>query len=799
MSRLLLDIREAGRFLRANPGLVVPALLCIAIGVGGNTAAFSAVHGVLLAPLPYEGAERLVWIWGTWEGRDGEEPLSDPDLLDLRHRTRSFAEIGASSGDERAVLSAEGEGPASVRLRRIDGAYLRTLGAMPERGRIFRSEEERPGGVPVAILSHHLWKRRLSAAAEPVGTTVLLDGVAHEVIAVMPASFRDLVSRPDRLPDVWVPLQLDPAASRGMHRLLAIGRLATGVDAERAQQEMDALAARLAEAHPETNRGKRWRTKDLHEGMVAGARRGLVVLLAAVGLVLLIACANVGSLLLARAVARERETAVRSALGADHSDLLRRHLAESLLLGLAGGVLGLLLAAPAVAALSRFGRSALPLADRIGLDGSVLLFTLAVSLAAALVCGIIPWLQGLRADLFRGLRGGGGDRTRTRLSDTLVTAEVALALLVAVAAGLLTQSFLRLRAVDPGFRTKDVVVAHLQLSESDYPHPAQAAALYERLLARLRSALRVEAVTLAQSPPLSPYLSCFGFEVVGRPPFPPNEAPCADLRSVGPDYFEALEIPVLAGRPPRTARDGGPREVAINRLLQRQLFASTDVLGQRLRFSGEEYTVVGVVGDTRTASLSHLPINQVYRSLEFAGLGSAHLVIRAAGPPEGLFPILRTELHALDDHLAFTTLDAAEDLLDQSVSSHRSRGLLMGFFALAGVGLAVIGVFAVVSHSVSRRAREIGMRISLGAGRRSIFAMVVGSGMKPVLLGLSVGLLLSAPTERLLSSLLFEAGAYDASTILLAVLLLAGAGLAACWLPARRATRVEPAMILRLE
>ena len=797
MHGLLQDLRAALRFLARTPGVSLAALLCLALGIGGNTAIFSAVRSVLLKPLPYEQAHRLVWVWGTWNG-DGREPLSDPDFLDLRADDHSFAELGAYGGDEGAVLGTEGS-PETVRVRSVSSGYLRALAGAPARGRFFTAEEERPGGEPVAVVSDALRRRRF-AAADLVGSTLRLGGVAYRVVGILPPSFRDLSDRPDRLPDVWVPVQLDPAAPRGMHRLLVVGRLAAGSGAAAAQQELSAIAARLERLHPDTNQGKGWRTEDLQEGVVRGARRGLLILLAAVGLVLVIACANVASLLLARSSGRARETAVRTTLGAGRLRLLRQHLMESALLGVLGGVVGLLLAGLGVQALVRLGSGLLPLSDRIAIDGGVLVFALAVSVFATVLCGFFPWVSSLRSDLVQALRGGAAAGPRSgRLSRSLVAAEVALAVLVTLAAGMLAQSLHRLRSVDVGFRSRGVAVARLTLPEAEYPAPAQVADLFDRLLARHRAQSEVVAAALAASPPFSPYLSCFGFEIVGREQPPSEQAPCADLRAVGDGYFATLDIPLLAGRAPRAAEPNGEAEAVVNRRFEKEMFPDGDALGQRVRFGDAAYTVVGVVGDSRTASLSYGPILQVYRGLRPGEARSLYLVARAGNRAEGQFPLLRSELAALDAGLAFDSLDSLERVLDGTVGSHRARSVLMGLFAVIGLTLAAIGVFGVLSQAVARRTREIGIRVAVGAGPRAVLKMVMRQGMVPVAMGLAAGLLAALVLGRFLSSVLFEAAAYQGRTYLVVPLVVLVLGAAACWLPARRALRIDPARALRVE
>jgi putative ABC transport system permease protein len=803
------DVRFALRSLRRTPATVAAALVALALGIGANSAIFSVVDGVLLEPLPYPAPDRLLLAF------ESNPALGLPtfhvaglDFLDWRAQSRSFSALAAI---ETARVNWTGrEQPEMLQAGRVSSDFWRVVGAprMPGGmlGRAFTAAEDRPGSRHVAVLGDGLWRRRFGADPGAVGRSMTLDGEVYTIVGVAP---RDLDFPNHR--DVYLPLALDPAkADRGAHAYLALGRLAPGVSIGRAQSEMSGLAARLARQFPATNENWGVRLVPLAENLVGAIRPALLVLAAAVAAVLLIACLNVANLLLVRMAARDREPAVRAALGAGRGRLVRQVLTESALLSLGGGLLGLLLAAWGVRALVALGGDKIPRAGAIGVDWKVVAFTLAVALLTGLACGLIPALQSSGSHLQEALKEGGravAGGARGRFArQALVLAEVAIALVLLVAAGLLIKSFARLHAVDPGFRTQGVLTLDVAPPELKYKGDARLLAFYRELLARLE---RLPGVDHAGSVYPLP-MGSDGMVLIyaaGDRPFPRlQDAPSATVRWVSPGYFQALGVPLDKGRV-FTAQDT-ERTVpvaVINRRLARKLWPGGDALDKRLALGdprqkdAQWMTVVGVVGDVRQQSLGKDPGDEIYTAQLQAPLATATLVVHTPGDPRALAGPVRQAVAALDRDLPIAQVRTMEDVVAASLAPNRFDAVLLGLFAGLALALAAVGVYGVVSYTVSQRTHEIGIRMALGAQGEDVLGLVLGQGMALVGLGLALGLAAALAATRELASLVYGVSTRDPWTFASVAAALAAVALAANLLPARRATRVDPLVALRQE
>jgi putative ABC transport system permease protein len=694
--------------------------------------------------------------------------------------------------------------------------FLRLLGVSPAIGRGPLPEEERAGGPKVAVLSHGLWQRRFGGDEAVLGTSLQLSGEAYTVIGVLPAGF---ALPGGREAELLVPLALEADPRREQRRsgfMRAIGRLGPGVTPEQAQADLTAIAARLAAEHAETNAARTGvGVAGVHEDIVRNARRMLLVVQGAVGLVLLVACANLASLLLARAAARRREMAVRAALGAGRGRLVRQLLTESVLLAAAGGALGLGLAVLLMRAFLAFGPVDLPRARTLQLDPGALAFTAGLSLLAGLAFGLAPALQAARSDpqsgLGAGSRGATGGGARAGLRRALVLGQVALSLVLLAGAGLLVKSLLRLQAVDPGYRTDRLLTLRISLPRDRYATREALAAFHDQLALRLGALPGVEAVAAASVAPLTPWRATVNLAVEGRPAPRPEDVPLANYRAVDQRYFEAMGIPLLRGRAFAAADAAGTAAVAVvNRTLADRFWPQGEAVGARLRIDddprGRVLEIVGVAGDVKHYALDDPPSLDVYvpyaqapQSVAVWLANSTSWVLRAGLDPGRLAPAVRREVQAVDAEVAASALRGLEDALADTVAPRRFNVLLLQAFALAAVLLAASGIYAVTAYLAAQRTRELGVRVALGARPREILGLVLGQGLTPVALGLLLGLVLSLAFARLLEGLLFGVAARDPATFALAPVLLALAGGAACVVPALRAARLDPVRALRVE
>ena len=801
MQTLWQDLRYGARMLLKKPGFTLIAVVTLALGIGANTAIFSVVNAVLLSPLPYTEPERLVWIWGNFRGGTNTASVSQPDFLDYREQNRSFEHLGAFSSENAFVNLTGGGEPERLRASVVTANYFDIFGVKPALGRSFIAEEEQLGRHLVVVLSYGMWQRRFGGDPSIIGKTIMLNDRSLNVLGVMPAGFQ-----PPQAAELWAPMPLRALANnRNSHSIRPIGRLKPGVTIGQAQADMDAVARRLEEKYPDTNAGWNWRLVPLQERMVGNIGQSLWTLFGAVGFVLLIACANVANLSLSRAASRSREIAVRAAIGASRRRVARQLLTESLLLSLFGGALGILVGMWGLEFLLWISAGNIPPWARVGIDARVLVFTSLSTLLTGLLFGLAPALQSSKPNLIETLKEGGHSATdgagRNRLYSLWVVSEVALAVVALVGAGLLVRSLIRLQQVDPGFDAENVTTLRIDLPGARYQQPEQVIGFYEQFKQRLAALPGVEAVGMISQLPLSGQRNDSSFRVEGRPRNP-SEHVTADDRSVDHDYFRAMKIPLLRGRQftEEDARTSG-KVVIISDAMARRFFPNEDPVGKRLLMGDQEtpYEILGVVGDVRHRAL-HMG---AYQTMYFPWLRErgTNLVIRAAGPPANLAADVRKALQAVDKNLPVSAIRPMEELLGNSVAQWRLNTYLLSAFAALGLILAMIGVYGVMSQAVAQSTHEIGVRLALGAQTRDVLGLVLREGMKLALVGLAIGLLSALALTRLVAvqSLLFEVSGADPVTFAAIAVLLTGAMLFACYLPARRATKVDPMVALRCE
>ncbi len=810
MRTLWQDVRYGVRAMRANPGFTLVAVVALALGVGANTAIFSVVNAVLLRPLQYPNAERVVAIQElSPEGRRVQSTAAN--FLDWREQATVFEQMAAIL--TRTSNLAVGDEAERIDFAMTSAAFFDVFGARPRAGRFFLPEEEKAGHAPVVVLSHALWQRRFGADASVVGRSVTLDGVAYEVVGVAPEGF----SYPDRT-EVWVPPfarvptlseQQDVERSRGFGFLYVVALLKPGATLGHARAEMETITGRLREQYPESN-GKRFnRVVTLHEHLVGESSRALLLLLGAVALVLLIACANVANLLLARAAGRQKEMAVRSALGATRLRLARQLLVESVLLALAGGAAGLLLGWWGVDLLKGLLPAGFPRVADIGVDPRVLGFTLLVSCATGLAFGLAPALQFTRPDVQGALkesaRGSTGGARAGRLRNLLIVSEVALSLVLLVGAGLLFRSFLSLRAVELGFRPQSVLTFRLSPSGERFREDAQYTTFYRDVAERVAVLPGVESVGFINTLPLVKGPTS-GIQFEGRSPLRRDQRPSVNYRSVSPDYFRAAGIAVVKGRVPDARdTDAAPLVLAVNQALARRDFPNEDPVGKRISYGigpdGQPLwkEIVGVVADVRSEEPGREAAPEIYVPYLQDPFAGVSYVVRSTIEPESLVPGVREAVRALDRAQPVAEVRTLEQLVGESVAQPRFNSLVLALFACMALVLAAAGIYGVMSYAVTQRTHEIGIRIALGAQHGDVLRMVVGRGMLLALAGVGLGLLCAFALTRVMASLLYGVTATDPLTFAGVALLLTLVALLASYLPARRATKVDPMVALRYE
>jgi putative ABC transport system permease protein len=803
------DLTYGARLMIKKPWFTIIAVMTLALGIGANTAIFSIVHAALLRPLPYEKPERLVMIWERNLTRGLEHSQASPvTYTDWREQKQIFDQI-AGWWYPQVNLTDTGSDPQRVRTIDVTDAFFDVLGTRPTLGRGFKAGEDRPGGERLAVIGHELWQRRYHADPKIVGQSINLDGRSYSVIGVMPPGF----NYPNET-EVWCPLGWEPRQhSRNARFFEVIARLKDGVSLKQAQAEMDALSNRIAQENPQSNKDWSAVVVSLRDQLVGDFRMALLVLFGAVGLVLLIACANVANLLLARAGAREKEVAIRLAIGATRWRLLRQLLTESVLLAFLGGVLGLLLAAWGAEALLQINPVEIPRLNNFSLNGQILGFTLGISLLTGLIFGIAPALQASKPDVNRTLKEGGRDAQTggRRIRSVLIVAEVALAVVLLVGAGLLLKSFMRLQRVDSGFDPTNVLTFNLQLPASSYRDWNQVSEFYSRVVARLRVVPGVRSVDASAFLPLEGGWPT-KFVIQGQPSVQ-NEEPVAQHRPVTEASFQTMGIPLRRGRPfDDRDRAETPGVVIVNDALARRYFPNEDPIGKRITTSSRQYgplgrvmptslemEIVGLVGDEKNSSLSKTAEPAVYFSHRQFSYRSMSIVVRTQVEPLSLVNSLRNEVWALDKNLPISNVKTMEQRQGDAIAQARFSAFLLGLFAVLALLLAAIGIYGVISYTIEQRTREIGVRMALGANTTDVLKLVVGQGLALISAGIGVGIVAAFGLTRLISGLLYGVQTTDPLTFVVMPALLALVALFACYLPARRATKVDPMIALRYE
>ena len=825
---MLTDLRHATRALLRSPGFTVTAALTLAVGIGGTAAMFTVVNRLVLHPLPFANAEQLVLLWGSkpHEGQP-EIPFSQPDFEDLRSRVTAFDGIGAWALG-RGTLS--GGEPEPVQWAVVSAGVFDVLSVRPALGRAFMASEDAPGAQPVALISHGLWQRRFGGAPDAIGSVLTLDDRPVHIVGVLPANFSFLTF--PGATDVWLPLGADPSSgrrfARGARSMGVIARLRDGTSLASARTQVDTIALGLASANPRFNTGRRIVVVPLGEQVTRGVRQGALVLLGAVACVLLIACANVAGLLLARGAARQRELTIRAALGASRRRLLRFQLAESLALATLGGLAGLLLAVWIVDLVLQFPLKTdslfVPYAvsrSAIHVDGAALAFTAAVTLVTSLLFGLFPAWPAARATAMDALRAGIRatiSRRQRRARATLVVAEVAVAVALVVIAGLLLRAFARVSAVDPGFRPDGVLSMEVTLSRAGYAQSERAAAFYREAIDRLAALPGVRSAAAVEYLPMSGLDSSSGFYIDGRPAPARADEQRTHFRSVSAGYFDAMGIGLAGGRA-FTERDSStaPRVAIINEAMAQRYWPGENPIGKRLALDletmkfyrdkpptfdipGGMREIVGIVKDIRHASLEASAVPEMYVPFLQKPVNNMTLVVRTASSDAAfLTPAAREAIRTVDPDQPIAQIDTLSNLVNASVAQPRANSMLLACFAGVALFFAVIGVYGLLAYTVVQRAPELGIRLALGGQPSDILRLILNDGTRLVLAGIALGVPMAIAVGNMLRSLLFGVAAADLPTITVAVLLMFAVGLAACYLPARRATRVDPLSALRTE
>jgi putative ABC transport system permease protein len=834
MSSLINDLRFGWRMMIRNPVFSLIAIITLALGIGANTAIFSVVDAVLLRPLPYPQADRLVFLWSTMNSQGVPQSGSAlPDYHGWRDQNKVFDGLGGFYyGDFN--LATENEPPERIQGAYVTANFFQVLQVSPALGRLFTNEEEQFGRHRVVLLSDKLWERRFGATQNVVGRQIRLGGEAYTIAGVMPGGMPFF----DNLPEVelWTPISFakdDNLATRNNHFINLVGRLKPGVTVAQAQSDVSAIANAMAEIEP-ANKGLGAQIVPLQEQIAGDSRMALLVLLGAVGFVLLVACVNVANLLLARASARSKELAIRASLGASRARIVRQVIVECLPLALIGGLCGVLLATWGIDLISSLLPASLPRGNVIGVNARVLGFTFGLALLTIVMFGLLPALQAARTDLRDSMNEGGGPgfgtRRQGRVRRVLIVAEVALALVLLVGSGLMLRTFIKLRQVDVGFNARNVITMRVPLPDAKYPQPLSAddprdpagLAFSDQLLARVSSVPGVQAATTATVFPLGAGQEWGKFlSIEGQPaPASIDQVPLVRFSLISNDYFRTFGIPVREGRAFSDGDKSNSQPVAIvNETLVRRFFAGQDPIGKTIWMGPPEHllpsdqqtpqnrfvrrTIVGVVADVKGRSLNqeppalvYVPLNQYRRE----GWSNAlMLAVQTTTPPDTVISAIREQVRLLDADQPITNVRTMDELLSRALSSAKFSLWLLGLFAVLGLLLAAIGIYGVMVTAVMQRTHEIGLRMALGAQTGDVMWLVIRQGMFPVFIGVVAGLLAALGLTRLMSTLLFEVSATDPLTLALITVLLTMVALLACYIPARRATKVDPLIALRYE
>ena len=835
MLNVVSNFRFALRSLLKHRAFAAVIVATLALGVGANTAIFSVVNAALLKPLPFPNPDNLYLVWAHRPASGIPQlPVSLPNFIDIRDRARSFESMAVWTSFAESRFSVTGGcaaadcEPEKVQYAVVSSNLFGILGTRPQLGRAFDASDDQRATAHGVIISRKLWDRRFGARRTLTGATITLDGTKLDIVGVLPPAFR-FVNAP-RDPDVWLPLGLDPFRdriyARGANALGVIGRLKPGVTAEAAQGELTAIADQLETEQPSFNRGVTLKLVSLRDQATAGVRDGLLILLGAVTLLLLIGCANVANLLLARATSRHQEIAIRAALGASRRQLVVQMLCESVILAVLGGAVGLLVAAwlvdlPAavpLAAPSVFVPYSTQASD-VSIDGVVLAFTLGVSVLTGILFGIVPALRASRPSLYSALSSrtpGAGDPARVRTRQMLVVAEVALALTLLIGAGLLLRSFANLRSVDPGFRPDNVLTVDLNLPRSRYGAANRQAQFFDALLERASALPAVSAAGGVEQLPLSGPQQSSDFRILGATPPQPGDEPDAAYVSATPGYFSALQLKLLRGRLLSTTdRAESPRVAVINEAMAKRFWPNEDPIGKRvalsveslrfdrpnapprLDFEGGAREIVGVVADVRASAIADPAMPGMYLPFAQRPVTDLTITVRTNGDPTRLVAPMRTAVRALDPDQPVSGIATMSDIVAASVQQPRDRTTLIAIFAGVALLLAALGVYGVMAYGVNERTREIGVRVALGAASGDVVGLIVRGALGMTSIGVALGLVGGFLASRLLGSLLFGVTATDLPTFAVAAIVIMGVAAVASWLPARRAARVDPVVALR--
>ena len=798
METLLKDIRYGVRSLLKRPAFTVVAVITLALGIGLNTAIFSVINAVLLRPLAYAEPVRLV----TFRSNQ-----SAPDLADVQAQSHTFSSFG---GEVKQPLDyTAGSEPLQFQIGQVTGGYFETLGVKPERGRVITADDDKNGAPFVVVLSNTLWRNQFGSDPQILGKTIPLSGNVYTIVGVMPAGF---ASPRDNI-EAWTAVHVsNPLAAnfRGVHFLRTYGRLAPGVSLEQARAEMQVIDKTLATQYPADNKNRASVLIPLHERIVGQSRQSLLVLFAAVSLVLLIACANFANLLLARAAEREREFVIRTALGAGRWRLIRQLLTESVLVSLAGGAIAVLLAIWATNLLVALRPENLPRLQEIGVDGRVLLFTFGVSLLTGIIFGLLPAWTASRSVIGEALKEGGRSATaggaRQTMRSTFVVVELAIALVLLIGAGLLIKTFWNLRSVEPGFNPDHLLTMRVELPEARYQEVAKQTRFRTQTLDAINSMPGVQAAMVSELP-LSGNSLDHDFLIDGRPPVAPGDEPSLETRSVMGDYFHTMQIPLRLGRDfgPQDFADNAPMVGIANDMLVRQYFANEDPLGKRIRWARDPeihwITIVGVVGDVKHFGLDlpeqpalYSPYTQINPWKRWMAIAA-----RTQSSPESMTQAVKQQIWKVDSQLPITEVKTMNEVSAASFAARRFNMLLLAIFAGLALVLAAVGIYGVMSYAVTQRTQEIGIRMALGARATDVLKLIIRNGMALTLLGVVIGVAGALALTRLLTSLLFGVTPTDKPTFIAVSAVLIVVALVACYLPARRATKVDPLVALRYE
>jgi putative ABC transport system permease protein len=797
MDSLRQDLRYGIRLLMKRPGFTVIAIITLALGIGANTAIFSVVNAVLLRPLPYPEPERLVTLRSN---------QSLPDLDDIKSQSQAFEYFGG------AVMQAQdytgAAEPLQVQAALVNADLFKALGVQAAMGRTISDEEDRYGGEPVVVLSDAFWQQQFGADPDIIGKTIPLSGITYTIIGVMPSNF----VMPRETPDVWAAVRVVNAVAaqfRGVHFLRTYFRLKPGVSMAQAYSDMENIDGWLQKQYPEENTNRRTELIPLHERVVGSTRSMLLILFGAVGLVLLIACANFANLLLARAAARQQEIVIRTALGAGRGRLVRQMITESVLLALAGGAGGLVLAMWGIDLLIALKPANLPRLSAVSIDLSVLAFTVGVSVLTGIVFGLAPALAATRLNMNESLKDGGRSstegRARQRLRSLLVISEIAIALVLLICAGLLIKCFWLLRSVETGFRTENILSMRVELPESRYKEIPKQTIFREDLLARLNSLPGAQAGIISELP-LSGDQLTHNFIIEGRPPISPGAEPELMTRSVGGDYFRTMGIPLLQGRDfSAQDRSGAPMVGLVNESFAREYFPDESPIGARISWARgprQWMTIIGVVGDVKHFGLdapeqpafysSYAQLNQPWKRWMY-------LAVRSNADPAMLASEVKNQIWAIDKLIPVTRVQTMTEVLAASIAGRQFNMTLMGIFAGVALVLSAVGLYGVISYSVTQRTHEIGIRMALGAQGSDVLKMILRQGAMLAVTGVAIGLAAAFVATRVMASLLYGVSATDPLTFAVISLILAGVAVGACFVPARRATKVDPMVALRYE